>query len=141
MDPLSIIASVLTITGTAGCIGKGLRRILRLRHAPELFLILDNEVTGLYSVFQAVDCLVRQYPGVLHDGPISNLCNALEKSQITLFKLEDILKDRLIVRTSDGEIRLNRSVWLFAETKLRRLNMQIRADRIELSSALSLLAW
>ena len=140
MDPLSFTASLLTVIGTAGVIGNGLKRIVALRHAPEILLLLNDEVAGLYCVVQAVDFLIRQHAGLAHDGPMSNLCMALEKSEATLFKLEDFIRDKLTIEGRDGEVKLNHHVWLFSESKVRSLKEQIRADRIELSSALSLLA-
>ena len=139
MDPLSITASSLTIIGAAGVIGKGLKRIVALRRAPQILLALNSEVADLYCVLQAVDCLIRQHAGIAHDGPMFNLCRVLEKSKLTLLGLKDLVWDKLTFETRNGEVRLDRGVWLFAESKVRDMKEQIRADRIELAVALTLL--
>ncbi len=140
MDPLSFTASLLTVIGTAGLIGNGLKRVVALKRAPAILLDLNDEVAGLYCVLQAVDFLIRKHTNIAHNAPMSSVCRSLEKSETTLFKLEDLLRDKLTIETRDGEMRLDRRAWLFAESKVRNLKEQIRADRIELSSALSLLA-
>ena len=141
MDPLSATASILTIVGTAGVIGKGLSKIIALRRAPDILLALNNEVADLYCVVQAVDHLIREHSETTHAAAITNLCRALEKAQTTLFKLEDLIRDELtIVKGCDGERKLDRIVWLRSASKVRELKDQLRADRNDLSSALSLLA-
>ena len=139
MDPLSIIASTLTILGTAGVIGRSFKRITALKHAPAILLGLKDEVFGLYCVLQSVDILIRRHAGIAHDAPMSNLCRVLENSKSTLFRLEDLIRDKLTFEGQNGEVRLDRGVWLFTESKVRNLKEQIRVDRIELTTALSLL--
>lgn len=140
MDPLSITASLLTVIGTIGVIGNGLRKLVALKHAPAILLTLNDEVAGLYCVVQAVDYLTRQHAEITHIGAMDNLRRAVEQSRSTLLTLEDLVIHKLTVEEKDGERRLDRSARLFAATKVQKIKDQIRADRIDLSSALSLLA-
>jgi len=140
MDPLSFTASIFTVISAIGVIGKGLRKLIALRHAPAILFALNDEVAGLYCVVQAVEFLVRQHAEIIQSGSMFDVCRALEKSKTTLLELEDLVQNKLTVETKDGERRLNWSAWLFAATKVQKIKDEIRADRIDLSSALSLLA-
>lgn len=139
MDPLSCTASILTIIGTAGVVGNGLKKIIALRHAPGILLALNNEVADLYILVQTVDQLIRRHSEATHAGPVGNLCRALQTAEITLFELEDMLRGRLTIKDVDGKPRLDRTAWLRSSTKVAKIKDQIRADRINLTSALSLL--
>ena len=140
MEPISCTASLLTLISTAGIVGKGLQRILALRHAPDILLDLNDEIAGIYLVLQAVDCLIRQHAGRVQNEAMNNLCRVLEKSVMTLSKLENLICDKLTTYNRHGEASLDRKLWLLAESKVRDLKQQIRADRLELSNALSVLA-
>lgn len=141
MDPLSVTASILAVIGTAGVVGKGLTKIVALRHAPDILLGLKNEVADLYCVVQGVDHLIRQHTETARAIPIANLCRALEKASMTLFGLEDIIENDLsTVRARDGEIKLDRYAWLRSASKVQKMRDQIRADRVDLAAALSLLS-
>lgn len=118
MDPLSFTASLLTIIGTIGVIGNGLRKLIALRHVPAILLALNDEVAGLYCIVQAVDFLTRQHAEITHTGAIDNLRRALNQSRSKLIELEDLMRNKLTVEDKGGERRLDRAVWLFAATKV-----------------------
>ena len=140
MDPISLTASLLTILGTAGVIGNDLSRVIDLRHAPAILLALNDEVASLYCVLKAIDFLIRKHANIGHGGSICSLRQVLKRSRTTLLRLECLVRDKLTIVRRDGETRLDRSASLFAESRVCNLKEQIRADRVELSSALSLLA-
>lgn len=141
MDPLSLTASILTIVGVAGAVGNGFSKLIGLRHAPGILLALNNEVADLYCVVQAVDHLLREHSETIHTAAITNLCRSLERAQSTLFELEDLIRNGLtIVNNNGGERKLDRVGWLRSASKVRELKNQLRADRTDLSAALSLLA-
>lgn len=140
MDPLSFTASLFTVIGTIGVIGNGLKKLIALKHAPRILHALNDEMASFYCVVQAVDFLVQQHIQIINTVPMSNVCRALDKSTITLLELDDLVRNKLTVETVGGERRLDRSVWLFAATRVQRVKDQIRADRLDLSAALSLLA-
>ena len=141
MDPLSATASIITLIGAAGVVGKGLGRLASLRHAPTILLELNDEVAGLHLIVQSVHVLIHRHHNNLEYAlPIANLCRALEKSQTTLHTLSDLLTNRLTVEDKNGQTRLDRSVWLRCATKVSNIKEQVRFDRIELSFALNLLA-
>ena len=49
MDPLSILASVVTLAETGGTVSKVLRKCIEFKNAPDVLLALQNEITDLIS--------------------------------------------------------------------------------------------
>lgn len=103
MDPLSFTASLLTIIGTIGVIGNGLRKLIAVRHVPATLLPLNDEVAGLYCIVQAVDFLTRQHAEITHTGAMDNLRGALNQSRSILIELEDLMRNKLTVEDKGGE--------------------------------------
>ncbi len=91
MDPLAISASLLTLLGTGGQIGKGLRKLIVLRNAPDAFLALKNEVADLRRLLQEVDDVGRQYEQVPGSQLPSIILTALEKAKETLLDMERLI--------------------------------------------------
>jgi hypothetical protein len=140
MDPLSLTASIIAIVQLSGTIGKGLKRIINLKNAPDIFLALNNEVADLQCIVQDTDDLLRQNPDITGIDPIASVGRALDKAKRTLYRLESLLAYELTaIKRKDNETKLDRSVWLRAERKVQQLKDDIREDKLSLSSALSVL--
>ncbi len=140
MDPLSLTASIIAIVQISGTIGKGLKKIVNLRNAPDIFLALNNEVADLQCILQDVNSLLRQRLDTTGQEPLGSLVRALEKAKQTLSKLEILLAyDLTTTKRNGNEARLDRSVWIRAEAKVHQIKDEIREDKSSLSSALSIL--
>lgn len=140
MDPLSLTASIIAIVQISGTIGKGLKKIVNLRNAPDIFLALNNEVADLQCILQDVNSLLRQRLDTTGQEPLGSLVRALEKAKQTLSKLEILLAyDLTTTKRNGNEARLDRSVWIRAEAKVYQIKDEIREDKSSLSSALSIL--
>ena len=139
MDPFSLVVGILTLLEAGGTIGKGLKKIITLRKAPDVLLALKNEVVDLQIVVQDVDDLLRQHSGITETAPIRSVCRALEQSKETLLVLDSLTAYELTTAIGTG-LRLDRSVWLRKETEVLKLRDKTLADRACLSSALTILA-
>ncbi|KAK3172849.1 hypothetical protein OEA41_006174 [Lepraria neglecta] len=122
MDPLSMTASIIAVVGVGGTIGKGLAKIVALRHAPQIVLALNNEIADLQCVVQDIDDLLRR-------------C-----SEMTDFLPPTISSELTSIKGKRNEAELDRSVWLRAEHKAQKLKDEIRDAMVRLASTLSLLA-
>jgi hypothetical protein len=138
MDPFSLTVGILTMLEAGGNIGRGLKKVVALRKAPDILLALNNEVVDLQIVIEDVDDLLRQHEEIAL-GPTRSLCQALERSKETLSRLESLIFYELTM-TKGGELRLDRSVWLRKEHDVLELRDRTRADRLHLLSALGVLA-
>ena len=145
MDPLSITAGILAVTGAGSTIGKGLKKILFARREPLLFQ-LNNEVTDLHFVVQGVRDLLQQSTQTNRDnkGFIStraSLVSALEHVKETLLALESLIAYRLTsINSRDGRTKVDRITWLQVEPEVKSIKDDIRTDRVRLSTALGLFA-
>ena len=140
-DPLSITTAIAPLLGTAGSIGKGLKKVIELRNdAPDILLGVNNEITELRAVIQMFDDLLqRQY--ITRDAtPYRQLGVSLDKAKGTLLKLDQLFSYELtVVEGNDLDLRLDKSAWLRAEPKFRALKDQIRDDKTVLYRALAVL--
>ena len=134
-------ASIIAVVGAGGAIGKGLSKIVALRHAPQILLAFNNEIMDLQCVVQDIDNLLRDHSEFTNFTPPTSLNRALEKSRQTLADLETLVSYELTsIKGKRNEAGLDKSAWLRAEPKAQKLKDEIRNNNMWLASALSLLA-
>lgn len=140
MDPVSLAASIITITGVGGTVGKALRRAVALKNAPDILLALNNEIADLRLVMQDVSDLLQTQANCVEEPPTRSVYTALKNIRSNVARLEHIVAYELTaVKGKGNEATLDRSVWLRIENKVRILKEDIRDDKRNLSSALSIL--
>ena len=137
MDPLSITASILAIFDAGGKIGKGIKRLIRLKDAPSAFLALKNEAADLHSVVQDVDDLIRQR--LDQQAVPSSITEALTQAKSTLLALDKMIAYDLSMIMADGAQKVDRSSWLRAERKVSAIREDTKTAKWSLTYALSLL--
>ncbi|KAG8529152.1 uncharacterized protein KY384_005787 [Bacidia gigantensis] len=141
MDPLSVTASILAILGAGGKIGKGLKKVVHLKDAPDALLALNNEVADLKLVVADIDDHLRALEEVSDSAPPKSVTSALEKVKSTTLELERyIAYDLTTVDGKTKDLRVDRSKWMRAEVVLSNLREAIRGDRVALGSGLNLIA-
>ena len=139
-DPLSAAASILAILGASGAVGKFLKKVVALKRAPDILLALNNDIVDLQHVVQAVDELRQEHSRMTNKAPLDCVRESLEKLKKTLSILENLVSYELTVVERDGShVRLDRSVWLRVESKIKELRKEIRADKSDLCLSLTLL--
>ena len=139
-DPLSVAASILTLLSTGGAVGKFLKKAIALKHAPDILLALNNDVTDLHQVIHIVDDLLQEHPCMIDEAPFIYVCESLENVKRTLSKFEHLISYQLTAAERDGShLRLDRSAWLRAESTIVELREKIRADKGDLCLSLTLL--
>ena len=139
-DPLSATASILTLLGASGAVGKFLKKVVALKHAPDILLALNNDIVDLQHVVQVVDELRQEHSRMTNKAPLDRVCESLGNLKKTLSALEYLVSYELTVVERDGShLRLDRSVWLRVENKIRRLRKEIRANKSDLCLSLTLL--
>ena len=141
MDPLSVIASVVTLLTTSGTMGKGLKELLKLKDAPQCLANLTTEVEDVHIIIEDVHTLLLQKAQLPHNELPSSLPIALKRLKQTLLALESLISYELTVVTSNSNntLRIDRSKWLRANSKIQDIIARIRAEKLSLASALALL--
>ena len=139
-DPLSVAASILTLLGAGGAVGKFLKKAIALRKAPDILLALNNDVADLHQIVHDVDELLQEHSSMVGKAPLGHICESLEKVKKTLSIFEHLISYQLTEVERDGSyLRLDRSAWLRAEPKIVRLRERIRAGKGDLCLSLTLL--
>lgn len=134
MDPLSITASILTISELGEKLWKTFQR---LRRAPDEVLALTNEIsewrlmTGeLEDVLQERSCEDLQQPHVT-----INVSRILAKAKGQLHELDLIVHQRLFDYADN--VKLKRVRWLRVRAEVERIRKSLSSTRSELSTLLA----
>ena len=140
MDPLSITSGIITFLDAGGQIAKGLRKLIQLKEAPDALLALNNELGDFQSVVQDVDDLLQHQSASTNIVLPSSMSRTLERSKSAVLALESLIAYILTtVSANNGQLRVDRSAWLRAEHKIAATKERIRAAKVDLGSALSIL--
>ena len=139
MEPVSAIASIVTLLGAGGKIKKGFERLISLKNASDVLLALNNEVTDLRLVAIETKDLVRDLVDLHGKDAPASLTSAIARVNDRVLEIEKFVAYELTVVTErpSPAPRLDRSVFLRRERQIQAMKDDIRADRIVLSSAMS----
>ena len=139
MDPLSVTAAIIAIVGAGGTVGRGLRKLAALRNAPDSLLQLNNEVTDLQLVVQAVD--INSLNNSADDSAAAAqyqlIQNALERVKTVVLELEKLIEYTLTKMTDSGT-KIDKNAWLRSEKKIQKLKERIRDAKNDLAMASSI---
>ena len=132
MDPLSITAGIISVLGAGGTVAGGLSKIRGLKRAPNVLLQLNNEVTDLQLLVQAIDELYRQH---IDTTAIQQevVCNALERAKHTVLNLEKFIQYTLTKETGVG-IKVDRVSWFRHHDRVREMRDTLRCVRSDLNA-------
>ncbi|KAL9117489.1 MAG: hypothetical protein Q9187_005974 [Circinaria calcarea] len=139
MDPLSITAAIIAIVGAGGKVGTGLRKLVELRNAPDSLLQLNNEVTELQLVVQAVDDNTSNNSAVCSAAAAQHelVHNALERVKDVALELEGLIEYTL-TKITDAGTKIDHVAWLRQGKKVQNLKEKIRNAKNDLLTASSI---
>ena len=139
-DPLSAVASVLTLLSAGGAVGKFFKKVVALKHAPDILLALNNDIADLHHVVHSIDELLQKHSQMTEKPPLGHVRQSLERVKKTLSTFEHLISYKLTTVERDGKhLRLDRSAWLQAEPEIIRIKERIRADKGDLCLSVTLL--
>lgn len=139
-DPLSIAVSILTIMDATNTVGRFLKEIVQLRKAPDILLDLNNKLIDLQLIVQRIHDLSEQQSGTLMEKSDEGLSRSLENVQSLLSRFENLIAYHLtVVRSGSGPLELDKSRWLRAKSRVKRLKEDLEAEKRDLSLKLGLL--
>ena len=134
MDPLSLTASIIAVLGAGGTVSKGLQRIRQLKHAPEILLQLNNEITDMNCLVLAVDELFRQCSDPIPATQQEVICKSLEQAKTMVLEMEKLIEYDLTRETDLGS-EVARLSWIRSSDKLKKTKDGIHRARSNLNAA------
>ena len=138
MDPLSVTAGIIAVISAGGTFGKGLKKLISLRHAPNELRMLRSEVLDLQVLVKGVSDVARAHESITDTPLHPSACRALEKIKSTILALEKlIIYDLTTNVNSNGQTEITRLAWLRSQHKVQDLKEQIKSDKATLSVAFS----
>ena len=139
MDPLSITASCIAVLGALTTSGKGLSKLIALRHSPDELQDLSNEVEGLRLLLTQVQLsLLSIHGSQVHRDNEEILSRMLERMRKPVEDLQTLVEYQVqgIVNDSSPP-RLRKREWLRADPKIERHRRRIRDARHDLGLAMT----
>ena len=142
MDPISLTASIVALVGAGGSVAKGFRKLISLKQVPESLLQLNKEVSDLQLVVSATQELCWQHNESFREPrtqPHHVLENALKKAKTAILELEVLIAYVLTKATAGGE-KVDHFAWIREESKTKVMKERLRASRMDIMAAASLLS-
>ena len=143
MDPFSVTASCIAVAGAGGAAVKGLKKLHNLSSIPDLLLSVINEVADLTLVVQDIRLSFQ----IHHDSvsvpsaSIPVITQLLDRAQATLLELDQVINYRLLLAPKPNRnITFSRSAWLFEESHVQRLQVQLRTTRLNIATRFAALS-
>jgi hypothetical protein len=137
MDPVSLIASVITIAGTVSI---SLEQVCAFCGAQTEVLSLINEVNDLRLVLDEINHTVQERGQRLdpQEGRTIAINSVLQKTCAELAEADGIIKtDVLRSGTTNGEQKVGRVSWVRHRPKFKRLQVRLKEKRLTLSTLCS----
>lgn len=136
MDPLSIVASVITIAGIALT---SLKQLRNFYGAKTEILNLINEVSDLRLVLGEVNRTIqgRAKATNLRDSSINAIAIVLKRAETNFIKLIKTIDNVTRVDASRGKRKVNRFSWIYHKSKISRLQHQLTDARTTLTTLYS----
>ena len=134
MDPLSIIASAITLSAA---VSTTLEQLRTLQSADHELQAITNEVSDIRVIFSFIEETIKQRQAYqqLSQDHLSTLLRLLESSKATLTVLDKLVKDRLIrASTLSGEPKAARLSWLRLKNRIKSLQEELRSARTSISA-------
>ena len=136
MDPLSVIASVIAIMGATGGISKTVQKIASMRGAPDAISALNNEISDLRLVLQAIETLLLRGSALPSPFDIS-LCTSLDRTKAKILELETVVEYQIMTTIgANNEPRVNRIAWARRRGQIQRIQDELRLARLTLTTVL-----
>jgi hypothetical protein len=137
MDPLSIIASAITI---ASPILIGLKKWTDTRHAKTDILLLANEVSEIVLLLQELDQALRQQNQQIGTGPNPRLLQTLDAISQELRKLSSQISEWDRTKTQQSVATKSQPVrWITISSKVTLFKDNLRRIRSQLMYILSMI--
>lgn len=127
MDPLSTAASIIALIQASAAVGKGVKILLSLRHAPTDFCELIDELTSLQDVIEQVKSPLQELEKgdvalpTLNVAPTLALKHDLESIQEELLALCHRLTGTKSSDEMSGQLRISMSRWIRERSNIAKL--------------------
>ena len=137
MDPLSITASTLTVLST---LETAFQLIKSYRDAPVQLEALNNEITDITAIVTEVARVVNKFQSKIESSSeeASNLAATLSDIREKGRELEALFRSCVTLPSSASDAaKVSRISWLRIESKVQRIQTELRDSRLRLSIALA----
>ena len=109
---ISLVASIITLVGAAGAIGKTLSEAQRLYQAPDELLILNSEITDLTGILRSLENHLRATSPTSTRESIDYMRTLIERARDRILQLDQLIHFEFLRSGSlNGNYKVFRLRW------------------------------
>ena len=141
MDPLSLTADILAVTGAAKAAAQGLQKLRYYRKAPQAIGELISEITEIQAFLEGVGNVAEYFQNSRCAQHVHNLAEQVGKAGRKIDELRCLLDSSFFQLSRLSNENKARVTWLQHknEANRSRLRDELRAIRVDLGVTLGLL--
>ena len=140
MEPLSIATGVITLLSAGSTVGSGFKRVIDLKHAPNILKKLQDEVSCAHLFASNAKDQIQKAANTVDQQIFTAAINAHDQLDSAIHRVESFIAYELTVPVDSGNaIRPDKSVWLRAGPRIRELSQELRVRTSDLQNSLLVL--
>ena len=142
-DPLSIVASIISVIVAVEGLKKTLGQIKNLSNAPDEVFVLINEVSDFDIISKHIEELITDDDEAMAaHGYLEHMPRLIEKAQDQLLQLEHLIRGQLLKpKGPKGNLAVSRIQWTMTKKKMNNLRMDLRNIRLNVVAQLASTSW
>lgn len=134
MDPLSIIASSITLLTAVGTIVKTIKNV---HNANDELLAIADELSDFERLLRQTRLLVEENGTKIPQGQLSDLSALLDKATAKFSELEMIVQHRVVKSGARGKIKASKIAWTREASRIATLQSSLKTITQKLSTLLT----
>lgn len=134
MDALSIAASLAALIGVVDNVAKGCRKLLALKHAPQILQQLNDELSDFQFVIATVEDVCREQEALETGRCFSQelLSAAIHRAKDAILDLEKMEAYGLLKTPDHRNPKIDFKFWIRNESKLREMRERLRHAKVDI---------
>jgi hypothetical protein len=134
MDPLSIIASSITLLTVVGTIVKTIKNV---HNANDELLAIVDELSDFERLLRQTRLLVEENGTKIPQDQLSDLSALVDKARAKFSELEMIVQHRVVKSKASGKIKASKTAWTREASHIATLQSSLKTITQKLSTLLS----
>lgn len=134
MDPLSVAASLVALIGAVDSVAEKCRRLLALKHAPQVLQQLNNELSDFHLGIATVEDIIRQQEALQDEASFNQelLFVAILRAKDSILDLEKMVVYGLLKTPDQQNPKIDYKFWVRKEGKVREMRERVRHAKMDI---------
>lgn len=140
MDPFSIAVGVVGVVTAIDVLRKAVRKLAKMRHAPEGLIALNNEISDLHVILIRIRSIpTEQSADATHGSICDDLWHNIQQANHFVFRLQSIVDRSLTKQDRHKMDSVRRFVWMRAQSEVETIRKELRKCRMNMADLLAVM--